>query len=819
MSTKRWTSEEDDILKDIYENNVKAFILEKISKDWISICRRARRLNLHRNEKVITQDKKNRGPRKDRWTPEEDIFLKKIYPFNTKVYILSQIDRSWGAIRDRAYSIDLHRDPKIVEKEMIEGGRNAPPNENSWEKSEIETLKNIYEHNYKKEILEKLNRSWGSIRAKARLLKLERDVNLIKEDNITGTKEAVLKKYGVEYSTLLTSMKEKSRKTNLKRLGVEYPTQNEYVKNKVKNTVKRKYGVNNVFQSQEIKNKIRKTVKDKYGTEYATQNLEVKQKILDTTKEKGSFEVSDEEANFFLYLKELDPQTEPQILNPITKSTIDFYLPNYNLWIQYDGDYWHGKIKGKKNTPREVKIRETIKRDKKQNLLIPNLVRFSSGEIKDAFNKGNLKELIINKISKKSSKDLSCHQYRVRMISLEEDINNLPFEHKTLKISDFTFSNVQYSSNINVFIKKYEWLGTIGTNPKWCFTASHKGILSGVVLINEPNSYSKLLGEDTPKYEALIQRGASASWTPKNLGSKLIMFSCRWMVHNTSKRIFICYADPKAHEIGTIYQACNFDYLGDTFGSGMLYHNPEIKKDKVFSEQSLKRTSSFKSWCKKNNIIIQKNWIKTNGYKDLKVIPNQIKNNWYNWIKDVLKESHKIPIGKKHKYALILGKDKREKALLLNLKNYTSKKYPKRGLTVIPSSEHLNILNSRINNDYDKRTKIKPHNSRITPEKDSYIIEKYNDKTQIEIANDLKETALWVSRRIRKLVSLGKLVSKNPIGITKSRITNNKINFIIENKDKMTYTEMSEQLSETKRWVKRQINNINKKREIKSILP
>jgi len=804
---KRWTPKEDLILTNTYENNTKETILKTLSKDWASICRRARRINLHRNEAVISLDKKKRGPRKDRWTPEDDSFLKKIYPNSTKKEILLQIARSWRAIINRARYLNLNRNLEIIKKEMIEGGKNAPPTKDSWKESEIKILKKIYKSSYKKDILQKIDRSWMAIRLKAKSLGLKRDKGLIKEDNILGNKNANLKNNGVEYSTLLPSMKEKSRNTNIKKREVEYPTQSKEVKEKVKNTVIKKYGVNNVFQSEEIKEKTRKTVKEKYGTDYATQNLEVKQKIINTAKENGSFEVSDEESTFYLYLKEIDPQTEPQVLNPVTKSAIDFYMPNYNLWVQYDGDYWHGKIKGKKETPREIKIRETVKRDKKQNLLIPNLIRFSSGEVIKSIDEGNLKDLINKRISKKSSKDLTCHQHRVKLSSIKEDLKNLDFNHKTLKASDFTFLKENYNSNINKFIKKYEWLGTVGTTPKWCFTASYKGTLAGVVLINEPNSYSKLLGEDTPKYEALIQRGASASWTPKNLGSKLIMFSCRWMVNNTAKRMFIGYGDPKAHEIGTIYQACNFDYLGDTFGSGFIYYNPKVKRGKAFSEQSLKRTSSFKSWCKTNSIHIQKEWIKENGYKNLKTIPKYIKEEWYKWIKGVLKESYKIPLAKKHKYALIVCKDKREKKLISNLKTYKTKGYPKRGDVVKPSSEHLMTINIRVNNE---KPQIKYHNSRITPEKDLFIIKNYKTMTQKEIAMEIKETTQWVSKRIRNLISIGKLSSKKPVGITKSRVTDNKINFIIKNRNKMTYNEMAEHLSETKRWIKRQINKINK---------
>ena len=49
-----------------------------------------------------------------------------------------------------------------------------------------------------------------------------------------------------------------------------------------------------------------------------------------------------------------------------------------------------------------------------------------------------------------------------------------------------------------------------------------------------------------------------------------------WMVKNTEFRLFEAYADPEAKELGTIYQACNFYYVGDNFGSDKLYFDIEF---------------------------------------------------------------------------------------------------------------------------------------------------------------------------------------------------------------------------------------------------
>lgn len=271
-----------------------------------------------------------------------------------------------------------------------------------------------------------------------------------------------------------------------------------------------------------------------------------------------------------------------------------------------------------------------------------------------------------------------CHQYKLRQQTLEEDLEGLDFDPQNLSPKDFILSPEPLTDEVENFIKRYEWLGTIGVNPKWVFTARYKNILCGVVMFNEPNAYSRLLGEDTPKYEALIQRGACISWSPKGLGSRLIMFGCRYLVKNTDKRCFVAYSDPDAGEIGTIYQACNFDFLGKKFGADVMYSHPEFRSGKPFSSQVLRRTSTLRWWAKRHNITMEKDWLKENGFKNLDAIPEDIKQKWKDWQKQVISESTCEEQNKKGKYAYVLGNNKKEQKYLDSLKKYKVYPYPKR---------------------------------------------------------------------------------------------------------------------------------------------
>ena len=165
-----------------------------------------------------------------------------------------------------------------------------------------------------------------------------------------------------------------------------------------------------------------------------------------------------------------------------------------------------------------------------------------------------------------------CWQYDIRLSNREQDLTNSGLTEEDvqdLRISDFVFANESKDlvfDEVRIFIERHEWLKRLSLYPTHFFTARYKGILAGVVIMDMPTAFSKILGEGTRKIERLISRGACISWSPKNLASALIMFSIKWMVKNTRFRLFIAYGDAEAKELGTIYQACSFYYLGKKSG-------------------------------------------------------------------------------------------------------------------------------------------------------------------------------------------------------------------------------------------------------------
>jgi len=114
-------------------------------------------------------------------------------------------------------------------------------------------------------------------------------------------------------------------------------------------------------------------------------------------------------------------------------------------------------------------------------------------------------------------------------------------------------------------IKKYEWLGTMS------ITSHHYGIFfgdycAGVTCVgcgaatggaNVHEFYGVHRNE-----LATLARGACVHWAPTDANSKLVSWSMRLLAKDTNAKVCVAYSDTDAGEIGTIYQACNWTYVG-----------------------------------------------------------------------------------------------------------------------------------------------------------------------------------------------------------------------------------------------------------------
>lgn len=265
-----------------------------------------------------------------------------------------------------------------------------------------------------------------------------------------------------------------------------------------------------------------------------------------------------------------------------------------------------------------------------------------------------------------------CWQYEIRLNNLETDIKKSGLtstQIENISVDDFIFRPLllkEYKDEATVFIKNHEWLGNLSQYTTHWFGAFYhdpnqgivgKDIMAGVILMNIPNAFSKLLGEDTKDIERLISRGACISWSPKNLASNFMMWCIRWMVKNTQFRLFTSYSDPAAKELGTIYQSCNFNYLGQKAGTTTRYVNPYTGN--IVSDRFFRQRSAYKKYAKALNIKWQKNWCSSTRML-WENIPDETENKFRSYSKLKQSESKKVSFLPKHKYAYILGKTKAE---------------------------------------------------------------------------------------------------------------------------------------------------------------
>jgi hypothetical protein len=277
-----------------------------------------------------------------------------------------------------------------------------------------------------------------------------------------------------------------------------------------------------------------------------------------------------------------------------------------------------------------------------------------------------------------------CWQYQIRLDNLMDDLKeaNMTLEDmRQLRTLDFTFEFVdkdekEKCDEIVKFIEKHEWLGKMPNRPTQRFTARYNGVLAGVIIMTTPNAMSKIVGEDTPKLEKLISRGACISWSPKNLGSWLIMKSIKWMITNTDFRVFTAYSDTEAMELGSIYQACSFIYLGQTSGAGKQYLDPRNEKIGWFNDRHFRHRSMYRKYAENLMIDNWEQYMKKYSPDWDKIPPTmaqQIKEEIKKY-RSTCKERITKP---KHKYAFIKGRTKSETKKLMKLFTGKSLPYPK----------------------------------------------------------------------------------------------------------------------------------------------
>ena len=267
----------------------------------------------------------------------------------------------------------------------------------------------------------------------------------------------------------------------------------------------------------------------------------------------------------------------------------------------------------------------------------------------------------------KDYKGNKCWQAHVADVNLKEDLEKLASAGDGnfcgLRTSDFIFEYVDKAdkagcAEIKAFIERHEWLGSLPNRPTHRFIARWNGHLAGAVIMGTPNTFSHLLGPEMRHQEKLISRGACISWAPKNLASWMLSRSMKWMVKNTEFRIFTAYSDPEAKELGTIYQALNFFYLGQSSGTNKLYFDPARPDLGWFCSRNFRHISKYHRYARE--IGMPNLWKDNPNYMgkyspNWKIVPPEIKSSLKAQERAYQASCIERTASNKHKYAYILG--------------------------------------------------------------------------------------------------------------------------------------------------------------------
>lgn len=147
-------------------------------------------------------------------------------------------------------------------------------------------------------------------------------------------------------------------------------------------------------------------------------------------------------------------------------------------------------------------------------------------------------------------------------------------------------------------ILRYEWLGTLGSSGLFyglMFGAHCGGVCC--VALSGSGTAGPTVGRKfgiQQKDVATLARGACAHWAPPGANSKLVSWTTKLLGRGGRARIVLAYSDSDAGEVGTIYQACGWTYVGTTKRpAGAEYVSPA---GRVLNSQSIG------AWARKHNM-------------------------------------------------------------------------------------------------------------------------------------------------------------------------------------------------------------------------
>jgi hypothetical protein len=285
--------------------------------------------------------------RDDSWSLQEEFLLIEIYENNSQEFIVSKFNgRTWGAIKEKALTLNLSRDASIIEEDRknhyyenngfhspfeLESIREksrktnlakrgveyaiASPEVRDKAKATVQArygVDNVFQSKEIKEAIKITNMAKYGVERPAQNKEVQDKTTQtnIEKYGVKNTfqlvdkvKDGMLNKYGYDNPQKVPEIKEKTMQTNMERYGVPYTAMSSDVRDKMEQTNIEKFGFKSPLQNEGIKEKIRQTNLAKYGVDNPLKSKEIQEKARRTANERGGITASrqtEEKDNFLI---------------------------------------------------------------------------------------------------------------------------------------------------------------------------------------------------------------------------------------------------------------------------------------------------------------------------------------------------------------------------------------------------------------------------------------------------------------------------------------------------------------------------------------
>lgn len=193
-------------------------------------------------------------------------------------------------------------------------------------------------------------------------------------------------------------------------------------------------------------------------------------------------------------------------------------------------------------------------------------------------------------------------------------------------------------------ILRYEWLGTLPPVQRY-FGIFFGPYVAGVTAVAVGNgtagAFTSMQYGISRTELATLTRGACVHWAPPGTNSRLVSWTVRLLREtDPGVKLIVAYADSEAGEIGTIYQAAGWTYVGP--GSTVVeWVSPS---GKVFNTRALGPTSHD------GGKVVARGWSPTAG-------PDRTKKTEIALLEAGWRKQKSNP---KHRYAMVVDRDDAE---------------------------------------------------------------------------------------------------------------------------------------------------------------